>query len=175
MHTSISITSFCVFAGVAELLVFHPVDTIAKRLMSNKSKVCHSLSAGTRAPRPRLCPPTSCSPTPHPPRTGVRLVALPDHLQGVRDRAPRPQAPLPLPRARLRRGLQGHPAHIQVRRPALVLRHPQPPLPRQLHQRVRRAQGQDDDAGRRGQVRLVPCLLRPFRPSASAHGAPRAV
>lgn len=26
-------------AGVAELLVFHPVDTIAKRLMSNKTKV----------------------------------------------------------------------------------------------------------------------------------------
>lgn len=26
-------------AGVAELLVFHPVDTIAKRLMSNKSSV----------------------------------------------------------------------------------------------------------------------------------------
>jgi hypothetical protein len=26
-------------AGVAELLVFHPVDTIAKRLMSNKNKV----------------------------------------------------------------------------------------------------------------------------------------
>lgn len=26
-------------AGIAELLVFHPVDTIAKRLMSNTSKV----------------------------------------------------------------------------------------------------------------------------------------
>jgi hypothetical protein len=26
--------------GVAELVVFHPVDTIAKRLMSNKSQVC---------------------------------------------------------------------------------------------------------------------------------------
>lgn len=25
--------------GVAELLVFHPVDTVAKRLMSNKAKV----------------------------------------------------------------------------------------------------------------------------------------
>ncbi|OCH88160.1 mitochondrial carrier [Obba rivulosa] len=29
-------------AGVAELIVFHPVDTIAKRLMSNKSKVSFS-------------------------------------------------------------------------------------------------------------------------------------
>ncbi|KAI0779267.1 mitochondrial carrier [Fomes fomentarius] len=29
-------------SGVAELLVFHPVDTIAKRLMSNKSKVSAS-------------------------------------------------------------------------------------------------------------------------------------
>ena len=28
------------FLGVAELLIFHPVDTVAKRLMSNKSKVC---------------------------------------------------------------------------------------------------------------------------------------
>jgi hypothetical protein len=25
--------------GVAELLIFHPVDTIAKRLMSNQAKV----------------------------------------------------------------------------------------------------------------------------------------
>jgi len=25
--------------GVAELLIFHPVDTVAKRLMSNKAKV----------------------------------------------------------------------------------------------------------------------------------------
>jgi hypothetical protein len=32
---------FCLRAslGVAELLIFHPVDTIAKRLMSNKAKV----------------------------------------------------------------------------------------------------------------------------------------
>jgi hypothetical protein len=29
--------------GVAELLIFHPVDTIAKRLMSNKAKVLTSL------------------------------------------------------------------------------------------------------------------------------------
>ncbi|TFK57651.1 mitochondrial carrier protein [Heliocybe sulcata] len=29
-------------AGVAELLIFHPVDTIAKRLMSNKNKVSFS-------------------------------------------------------------------------------------------------------------------------------------
>ena len=28
--------------GVAELLVFYPVDTIAKRLMSNKSKASNS-------------------------------------------------------------------------------------------------------------------------------------
>lgn len=27
------------FLGVAELLIFHPVDTVAKRLMSNKAKV----------------------------------------------------------------------------------------------------------------------------------------
>ena len=31
------------FAGVSELLIFHPVDTIAKRLMSNKAKVLHRL------------------------------------------------------------------------------------------------------------------------------------
>ena len=30
----------CFFLGVAELLIFHPVDTVAKRLMSNKAKVC---------------------------------------------------------------------------------------------------------------------------------------
>ena len=27
------------YVGVAELLIFHPVDTVAKRLMSNKTKV----------------------------------------------------------------------------------------------------------------------------------------
>ena len=26
-------------SGIAELLIFHPVDTVAKRLMSNKGKV----------------------------------------------------------------------------------------------------------------------------------------
>ncbi|EJD01766.1 mitochondrial carrier protein [Fomitiporia mediterranea MF3/22] len=31
-------------SGIAELLVFHPVDTIAKRLMSNKSKALGNLS-----------------------------------------------------------------------------------------------------------------------------------
>jgi hypothetical protein len=30
--------ALCVNTGVAELMIFHPVDTIAKRLMSNKSK-----------------------------------------------------------------------------------------------------------------------------------------
>ena len=29
--------------GVSELLIFHPVDTIAKRLMSNKAKVVPQL------------------------------------------------------------------------------------------------------------------------------------
>lgn len=35
------LTNNCLRAslGVAELLIFHPVDTIAKRLMSNKAKV----------------------------------------------------------------------------------------------------------------------------------------
>ena len=32
------------FAGVSELLIFHPVDTIAKRLMSNKAKVLPQLA-----------------------------------------------------------------------------------------------------------------------------------
>jgi hypothetical protein len=33
------------FLGVAELLIFHPVDTVAKRLMSNKAKVlCRTLT-----------------------------------------------------------------------------------------------------------------------------------
>jgi hypothetical protein len=30
-------------AGIAELAVFHPVDTISKRLMSNHGKVCQRL------------------------------------------------------------------------------------------------------------------------------------
>ena len=32
--------------GIAELLIFHPVDTIAKRLMSNKAKVSIILLLG---------------------------------------------------------------------------------------------------------------------------------
>ena len=40
-HSCSSDTDIYVFfLGVAELLIFHPVDTVAKRLMSNKSKVC---------------------------------------------------------------------------------------------------------------------------------------
>ena len=35
---------FFFFLGVAELLIFHPVDTVAKRLMSNKAKVCNLFS-----------------------------------------------------------------------------------------------------------------------------------
>ena len=31
--------SFNYMTGIAELLIFHPVDTVAKRLMSNKAKV----------------------------------------------------------------------------------------------------------------------------------------
>ena len=47
-------------AGVAELLVFHPVDTIAKRLMSNKAKV----RSGSPAFKCRsLCSPPARSPS----------------------------------------------------------------------------------------------------------------
>jgi hypothetical protein len=35
-------------AGVAELLIFHPVDTIAKRLMSNKAKVCSVMTRSSQ-------------------------------------------------------------------------------------------------------------------------------
>jgi hypothetical protein len=27
-------------SGILELIIFHPVDTVAKRLMSNQTKVC---------------------------------------------------------------------------------------------------------------------------------------
>jgi hypothetical protein len=39
--TRAGLTSHYVWAivGIAELLIFHPVDTIAKRLMSSKAKV----------------------------------------------------------------------------------------------------------------------------------------
>ena len=45
------LTSSCLRAslGVAELLIFHPVDTIAKRLMSNKAKVSTFLLFYTNA------------------------------------------------------------------------------------------------------------------------------
>jgi hypothetical protein len=35
-------------AGIAELMVFHPVDTIAKRLMSNSGKVSLSVCITSR-------------------------------------------------------------------------------------------------------------------------------
>ena len=33
------LTRLWLILGIAELLLFHPVDTVAKRLMSNKTKV----------------------------------------------------------------------------------------------------------------------------------------
>lgn len=43
-HSQISRSTNFFIKGIAELLVFHPVDTIAKRLMSNKSAVSGNLS-----------------------------------------------------------------------------------------------------------------------------------
>jgi hypothetical protein len=47
------LTSYCIWAslGIAELLIFHPVDTIAKRLMSNKAKVFFIFTLAYRGPQ----------------------------------------------------------------------------------------------------------------------------
>ena len=42
------------FLGIAELLIFHPVDTVAKRLMSNKAKVCNFVFTTTSLTMIRL-------------------------------------------------------------------------------------------------------------------------
>ena len=120
--------------------------------MSNKSKVrLHMPTRPAGTAYPRLA---------HPVRTpGFCCHSLVDHFQGPRGGAARPQAALALPRARVRRGLQGHAADIQVRRAAVVQRHPVPELQGQLLECVRRAEGQDDDAGDRGQVSRVVRLL----------------
>ena len=56
-------------AGVTELLIFHPVDTVAKRLMSNKAKVIHSFIRNTQ-PQVRI----------HCHSLGFLLNALHNHL-----------------------------------------------------------------------------------------------
>ena len=91
---------------------------------------------------------------------GLLVDALLHHLQGVRGRAARPQAALALPGAGLCSGLQGHAADIQVRGAAVVLGHPRAELQGELHEHVWRAQGQDDDAGDRWQVRRARAVLR---------------
>ncbi len=84
---------------------------------------------------------------------GIGVLALFDHLQGVRDCASGPQAALAVPWPGVCGRIQGDAADIQVRRAAVVQRHPQQELQGELHERVRRAQGQDGVAGYRWQVR----------------------
>ena len=83
---------------------------------------------------------------------GLLVYHLIDHLQGVRDRAARPQAALALPGSGVRRGVQGHAADIQVWGAAVVLGHPGEELQGELYERVWGAEGEDDDAGYGGQV-----------------------
>jgi hypothetical protein len=84
-------------------------------------------------------------------RQGLALRTVAHHLPRVRYGAARAQVTLALPRPRVRRVLQGLAADLQVRRAAVDQRHPHPELQVELHERVRRAQGQDDDAGHRRQ------------------------
>ena len=49
-----------IYSGVAELLIFHPVDTVAKRLMSNKVKVCSALSSFSSSRAYRVQPEPMC-------------------------------------------------------------------------------------------------------------------
>ena len=101
------------FAGVAELLIFHPVDTIAKRLMSNKAKVLLWLAhIGSRA------------------NLTEGLVLLPEL-----DTFPRcgystsvQETGVALPRSRICRRIQGLAADLQVRRSTMVQRSDQEKL-----------------------------------------------
>jgi hypothetical protein len=58
--TAHSLISHYTTLGVAELLIFHPVDTIAKRLMSNKAKV--GFASFRPSPMTRIDPTRSRSP-----------------------------------------------------------------------------------------------------------------
>lgn len=91
--------------GVSELLIFHPVDTIAKRLMSNKAKVVSQ-----------------------PPHSGTRLYLVEGLLYKL-DHFPRrrfstfiQEAVVALPWSRICCGVQNLTADLQVRRPTLVQR-----------------------------------------------------
>jgi len=125
------------FAGVAELLIFHPVDTIAKRLMSNKAKVLlRQTHIGGRA------------------NLVQGLVLIPEF-----DTFPRrgystsaQEAGVALPWSRIRCGIQGFAADLQVRRSTMVQRFDQEKLQGQLHEHVWRAEWKVNDPSNCWQV-----------------------
>lgn len=85
-------------AGVAELIIFHPVDTVAKRLMSNKSKVpscyvCAVLSTYGKA-------------------IGVIYITVTNHLPRCSCSSLGPQTSVIVPWSWLRRWLQDHATRI---------------------------------------------------------------
>ena len=100
--------------GVSELLIFHPVDTIAKRLMSNKAKVSSQLThSGGRANFIK----------------GLVLHEL-DHFPRCSLGASVQEDAVAIPWSRLCRGLQDLPANLQVWRSTMVQRLDQETLQR---------------------------------------------
>ena len=92
-------------AGVSELLIFHPVDTIAKRLMSNKAKVLsHLARSGSRAN----------------PIKGLVLLPELDHFPRCCNRSSTQEAAIAIPWSRVRCRIQGFTADLQVRRSTVV-------------------------------------------------------
>ena len=124
------------FTGVAELLIFHPVDTIAKRLMSNKAKVWANAGYYLRL----VSNETLIS-------SGFVLYIEPHTLPGCRNCTTPSQVYLSLPGPWVCCRLQSCATDVQVRRPAMVQWLDQTALWYAVHEYVRWAEGQDDDTG----------------------------
>lgn len=126
--------------GVSELLIFHPVDTIAKRLMSNKAKVTPQLSR-SEAHADRV--------------KGLILCPELDHFPRCRLSTGTQKAAVALPRSRVCGGIQDLAADLQIRWSTVVQRLDQEKLQGQLHKHVWRTERKADDASNRWQVCLT--------------------
>ena len=115
--------------GVAELLVFHPVDTVAKRLMSNKAKVMNASVF--------LLLQQSLIGTFFRELEGLVLNPLLDHLSGSGWRAVGTQGLVVVSGSRIRRRIQSAPTGLQIRWSAMVQRLDHETLQNPIHQRLR--------------------------------------
>lgn len=113
------------YVGVAELVVFHPVDTIAKRLMSNKVRSHASYFCYIKLILYGLL--------------GVIVLAFVNHLPGTCLCSSGSKTAVAVPRFGVRSWLQGYAANLQVWWSAILQRLDHEALQDRVYEHVRRA------------------------------------